>query len=71
MHGDGFVMCQPGKWWIGLLPLLALWLVLLWAETSRIEHDVAGAADRALAGATGDSATGPFSGAGWASSASA
>jgi OOP family OmpA-OmpF porin len=55
LHGDGFVMCQPGKWWIGLLPLLALWLALLWAETSRIEHDVAGAADRALAGATGDS----------------
>ncbi len=47
-------MCQPGKWWIGLLPLLALWLIMNWTETSRIESDVAAQADAALAQVTGE-----------------
>jgi outer membrane protein OmpA-like peptidoglycan-associated protein/osmotically-inducible protein OsmY len=47
-------MCQPRKWWVGLAPLLALWFALNWTETQRIEHAVADAADKALAGATGD-----------------
>lgn len=33
-------MCQPKKWWIGLLPLLALWLATLWYKTAPIEADL-------------------------------
>jgi outer membrane protein OmpA-like peptidoglycan-associated protein len=47
-------MCQPGKWWIGLLPLLALWVMLNRLETDRIEADVAGRADIALAEVSGE-----------------
>ena len=34
-------MCQPKKWWIGLLPLLGLWLATLWWKTAPIEADLA------------------------------
>lgn len=47
-------MCQPAKWWIGLLPLLALWLVMNWLETGRVERDVAARADAALTQVTGE-----------------
>ncbi|MGO9944624.1 MAG: OmpA family protein [Rhodoblastus sp.] len=47
-------MCQPRKWWIGLLPLLALWLLLNRAETNRIERELAGLADAALAQVAGE-----------------
>ncbi len=47
-------MCQPRRWWIGLLPLLVLWLAVIWFETPRIEAAIAGAADKALAGTTGE-----------------
>ena len=30
-------MCQPKKWWIGLLPLALLWLVATWVSTPKIE----------------------------------
>ena len=43
-------MIQPRKWWPGLLPLLALWVVLNRHETPRLEAAIAGAADAALAG---------------------
>ena len=33
-------MCQPKKWWIGLLPLAALWLLTLWFKTAPIEADL-------------------------------
>ncbi len=47
-------MCQPRKWWIGLLPLLALWLMLNRLETDRIETELAGRADAALAQVAGE-----------------
>ncbi|WP_294540750.1 OmpA family protein [uncultured Rhodoblastus sp.] len=47
-------MCLPGKWWIGLLPLLALWLALNRMETGRIEAAVAAQADAALAQVSGE-----------------
>ncbi|MGL4495076.1 MAG: OmpA family protein, partial [Beijerinckiaceae bacterium] len=34
-------MCQPKKWWLGLLPLAALWLATLWLKTAPIESDLA------------------------------
>ncbi len=51
---QGNSMCQPGKWWIGLLPLLALWLVMNWFETGRVEHDLSTRADAALAKVAGE-----------------
>jgi OmpA-OmpF porin, OOP family len=47
-------MCQPRKWWFGLLPLLALWLMLNRLETDRIETELAGRADAALALVAGE-----------------
>lgn len=47
-------MCQPEKWWIGLLPLLGLWLLLNRLETIRIESDIVGRADAALAQVSGE-----------------
>ena len=47
-------MCQTRTWWIGLLPLLALWLLLNGLETDRIEADVAGRVDAALARVSGE-----------------
>ncbi len=47
-------MCQPQKWWIGLLPLLALWFGLNLFETAGVEHDLAGSADAALAKSVGE-----------------
>src|SRR5208282_1951025 len=44
----------PRKWWIGLLPLLALWLMLNRLETDRIETQLAGRADAALAQVAGE-----------------
>ena len=47
-------MCQANKWWIGLLPLLALWLGMNWLETERVESDLSAGADAALAQVTGE-----------------
>lgn len=46
-------MGRPGKWWIGLLPLLALWLVMNNVETGRIERDLARRANASLAQTVG------------------
>lgn len=42
-------MCQPKKWWIGLLPLLALWLATLWWKTAPIEADLQARASTQIA----------------------
>jgi OOP family OmpA-OmpF porin len=45
-------MSQPGKWWLGLVPLLVLWLLANWLETAGVEHDIAARAGAAVASAS-------------------
>jgi OOP family OmpA-OmpF porin len=33
-------MCQPRKWWQGLVPLAFLWLLTLWFNTGAVEQDL-------------------------------
>lgn len=33
-------MCQPRKWWPGLIPLVLLWLMANWSNTDRVETDL-------------------------------
>ena len=41
-------MCQPNKWWLGLLPLALFWLLANWIKAPVIEADLAGRAGAAL-----------------------
>jgi OOP family OmpA-OmpF porin len=34
-------MSQPGKWWIGLLPLAIVWIAANWFKTEAVERDIA------------------------------
>jgi OOP family OmpA-OmpF porin len=34
-------MSQPGKWWVGLLPLAILWIAANWFQAEAIERDIA------------------------------
>ena len=34
-------MLQPGKWWIGLLPLAIVWIAANWFRTEAVERDIA------------------------------
>jgi OOP family OmpA-OmpF porin len=34
-------MSQPGKWWIGLLPLVIVWIAANWFKTEAVERDIA------------------------------
>jgi OOP family OmpA-OmpF porin len=47
-------MGQRRKWWIGLLPLLALWLGVNMVAIAPVEGDLAGRANAALERVTGD-----------------
>ena len=47
-------MGQRRKWWIGLLPLLALWLGVNMVAIAPVEGDLAGRANAALEQVTGD-----------------
>jgi OmpA-OmpF porin, OOP family len=43
-------MCQPKKWWQGLLPLTILWLLTIWFKTATVEADLSSRAAEALKG---------------------
>lgn len=43
-------MCQPKKWWVGLLPLALLWLLANWVSTPKIEAELGGCAAAAIKG---------------------
>ena len=43
-------MCQPKKWWLGLLPLALLWLLSNFISTPKIEADLAQCATAAIKG---------------------
>ena len=49
-------MCQPRKWWVGLLPLALLWLWVNSIATPRIESDLAARTSAAIKGALLDDA---------------
>jgi len=42
-------MHQPGKWWVGLLPIAALWVLANGVRTESVEADVASRAQAVLA----------------------
>ena len=42
-------MHQPGKWWVGLLPIAALWVLANGVRTESVESDVASRAQAVLA----------------------
>src|SRR5258708_26327717 len=42
-------MHQPGKWWVGLLPIAALWVLANGVRTEPVEADVASRAQAVLA----------------------
>jgi OOP family OmpA-OmpF porin len=42
-------MHQPGKWWVGLLPIAALWVLANGVKTESVEADVASRAQAVLA----------------------
>src|SRR5262249_57529202 len=42
-------MHQPSKWWVGLIPLVALWVLANGVRTESVEADVATQAQKVLA----------------------
>jgi OmpA-OmpF porin, OOP family len=44
-------MHQPGKWWVGLIPIAALWVLANGVRTESVEADVTSRAQAVLAGA--------------------
>jgi len=42
-------MHQPGKWWVGLIPIVALWVLANGVRTESVEADVASRAQAVLA----------------------
>jgi len=42
-------MHQPGKWWVGFLPIAALWVLANGVRTEPVEADVASRAQAVLA----------------------
>src|SRR5215475_12510344 len=47
--GEAKSMHQPGKWWVGLLPIAALWVLANGVRTESVEADVASRAQAVLA----------------------
>src|SRR5262245_44003405 len=47
--GEAKSMHQPGKWWVGLLPIAALWVLANGVRTESVEADVASRAQAILA----------------------
>ncbi|WP_343716536.1 OmpA family protein [Inquilinus sp.] len=45
-------MSQPKRWWLGLVPLLILWLLAGWLQTGAVERDLADRAGAAIAATT-------------------
>jgi len=41
-------MSQPGKWWIGLLPLAIVWIAANWFKTEAVERDIGSRVGAAL-----------------------
>ncbi len=41
-------MCQPRKWWQGIVPLSFLWLLTIWFNTPGVEHDLTERASKSL-----------------------
>ncbi|MDB5595391.1 MAG: uncharacterized protein JWM36_2352 [Hyphomicrobiales bacterium] len=52
-------MHQPGKWWIGAVPLAIIWIVCAIATTTRIQQDVGSNALTALGGLGTDALAAP------------
>src|SRR5262245_49777875 len=48
-RGEAKSMHQPGKWWVGLLPIAALWVLANGVRTESVEVDVASRAQAVLA----------------------
>ena len=44
------MMCQPKKWWLGLLPLALLWLITNSVVTPKIENDLSARTSLAIKG---------------------
>ncbi|MGL4975027.1 MAG: OmpA family protein [Bosea sp. (in: a-proteobacteria)] len=49
-------MCQPKKWWWGLIPLALLWIFANWMKAEPVRSDVAAKATAAAAAAAGATA---------------
>ncbi len=49
-------MCQPKKWWWGLIPLALLWIFANWMKAEPVRSDVAAKATAAAVAATGATA---------------
>jgi OOP family OmpA-OmpF porin len=49
-------MHQPGKWWMGLIPVAAIWLAAGGYKTGAVENDLASRATEAIAKASPDTA---------------
>src|SRR5262249_40613916 len=48
-RGEAKSMHQPGKWWVGLVPIAALWVLANGVRTESVEADVASRAKQVLA----------------------
>jgi len=48
-RGEAKSMHQPGKWWVGLLPIAALWVLANGVRTESVEVEVASRAQAVLA----------------------
>jgi OmpA-OmpF porin, OOP family len=53
---EAFRMYEPAKWWVGLIPLAALWIVGVVVKTGSVEDDIALRAKVVLAAASPESA---------------